>query len=104
VLFVGVLSTRTELLMTTGRGAGEPLHSPAVQTSLTLQWLPSLQDVPSGAAGLEQSPDPGLHVPATWHWSLAVQTTGVPGWHVPPPQTSPIVQALPSLHEFVLFV
>ena len=26
--------------------------------------------------GLEQTPFEVLHVPATWHWSLAVQITG----------------------------
>ena len=29
---------------------------------------------------------------------------GPPGWHVPPPQRSPTVHALPSLHPCVLFV
>jgi hypothetical protein len=38
----------------------------------------SLQVVPSPADGLEQAPLVGLQVPATWHWSLAVQTTAVP--------------------------
>jgi hypothetical protein len=44
-----------------------------------------------------------LHVSVV-HTLLSLQTTGVPGWHVPPPQTSPEVQALPSSHAFVLFV
>jgi hypothetical protein len=35
--------------------------SPAVQA------LPSLHDVPSGAAGFEHMPFAGLHVPAVWH-------------------------------------
>jgi hypothetical protein len=35
---------------------------------------------------------------------LSLQTTGVPGLQTPPPQVSPNVHALPSLHGFVLFV
>src|SRR2546421_257729 len=54
--------------------------------------------VPSGAAGFEQAPVPGLHVPATWHWSLAVQVTGLLPVHVPLWQVSVWVHALPSLH------
>ena len=47
--------------------------------------------------GSSTCPSPGSHVPASWHWSLAVQTTGfapaqAPAWHV-----SVCVQALPSL-------
>ena len=61
--------------------------------------MPSLQLVPSEAFGFEQAPVAGLQVPATWHWSLAVQVTGlepeqVPDWHV-----SVWVQALPSLQD-----
>jgi hypothetical protein len=32
-----------------------------------VQTLRSLQTVPSGLAGLEHTPDPGLQVPASWH-------------------------------------
>jgi hypothetical protein len=35
---------------------------------------------------------------------LSLQVTAAPAWHVPPPQLSPIVQALPSSHALVLFV
>jgi len=62
----------------------------------------SLHAVPSCAAGFEQAPVDGLHVPATWHWSLAVQTTGVDPVQTPPWQASFVVQALPSLHGVVL--
>ena len=37
-----------------------------------------MQVVPLVAVGFEQMPVAGLHVPAVWHWSLAVQTTGLP--------------------------
>jgi hypothetical protein len=59
--------------------------------------LASEHVVPSGAVGVEHVPVLGLHVPGRWHWSKAVQTTGVPvqvpAWHV-----SPVVHALPSMH------
>ena len=48
-----------------------------------MQASESLQDVPFGAAGFEQMPVPGLQVPGVWHWSEAVQTTGLDPAHVP---------------------
>src|SRR5437667_352120 len=53
--------------------------------------------MPWGLAGFEHVPVAGLQVPASWHWSCAVQLTGfapvqVPAWHV-----SVCVQASPSL-------
>jgi hypothetical protein len=48
-----------------------------------VQAFPSLHDVPFGAAGFEQSPVAGLHVPATWHASLAVHVTGFDPTHAP---------------------
>jgi hypothetical protein len=56
------------------------------------------QIVPSGAAGLEQMPVDGSHVPMPWHWSLALQVTGFDPAHTPAWQTSVCVQAFPSLH------
>jgi len=47
--------------------AGPAVHVPLWHVSLTVQNSPSLQLVPFGAAGLEQVPVVGLHVPATWH-------------------------------------
>ena len=44
-----------------------PPHMPSVHWSLVVQGSPSLQAVPSGAAGLEHCPVEGSHVPATWH-------------------------------------
>ena len=60
--------------------------------------LPSLQLVPFVATGFEQAPVVELHVPAVWHWSLAVHVTGLAPVHVPFWQESLCVQALPSLH------
>ena len=64
-----------------------------------MQPLPSLQDVPSAAFGLEHVPVAGLQVPATWHWSLAEHTTGFDPVQVPDSQVSLCVQALPSLQD-----
>jgi hypothetical protein len=81
-----------------------PPQRPAWQVSPVVQALPSLHDVPFVAAGFEHTPVEGLHVPATWHWSLAVQVTAVPV-HVPAWQLSPVVHASPSVHDvpFVAF-
>lgn len=81
-----------------------PKQVPASQKSPCVHALPSLHGVPFGAGGFEQSPVTGLQIPATWHGSLAEQTTAAPGWQVPPLHTSPVVQALPSSQGLVLFV
>src|SRR5204863_47432 len=57
---------------------------------------------PLGAAGLEQVPVDGLHVPATWHWSDGAHVTGVPPPHAPAWHVSPRVHPLPSLHAVPL--
>src|SRR5256712_240366 len=62
---------------------------PATHASPTVQASPSSQGVASAAAGFEQSPVDGSHVPASWHWSRAVQTTGTPGTQPPATQASP---------------
>jgi hypothetical protein len=49
------------------------------------------------AVGFEHAPVPGLQVPATWHWSSAVQVTGFDPVHAPAWHVSVCVQALPSL-------
>ena len=82
-------------LQTTGVA---PVHVPAWQVSLRVQALPSSQLVPSGLAGLEHAPVVGLQVPASWHWSGAVQTTGLAPVHAPAWQVSLRVHALPSSH------
>jgi hypothetical protein len=43
------------------------VHTPLWQESFRSQALPSLHAVPFVAAGFEQTPVAGLHVPATWH-------------------------------------
>jgi hypothetical protein len=44
-----------------------PVHVPPVQLSVCVHASPSLQLVPLGAAGFEQRPVSGSHVPAAWH-------------------------------------
>src|SRR5262245_14660299 len=73
------------------------MQAPPRQTSPCVQALPSLQVLPSGFGGSEQIPVAGLHVPALWHWSEAVHTTGVPAWQAPFWHISAPLQALPSL-------
>src|SRR5689334_11114347 len=53
-----------------------PTQAPAWQESLRVQADPSLHAVPSATAGFEHAPVVGSQVPAAWHWSLALQTTG----------------------------
>lgn len=105
--------------------AAPPLHVPLAQVPPVKQRLPPLQVVPSAAlvpvhcpdelhvavpdtqsltqvvppvaTGFEHAPVLVLHVPAVWHWSEAVQTTGLLPTHTPLWQASVRVQALLSL-------
>src|SRR5436189_4899 len=74
-----------------------PTQVPASQASVRVQALPSSQPVPSGLAGLLQTPDAGSQVPAVWHWLAAVHTTGFAPTQAPAWQASVCVQALASL-------
>src|SRR3989441_12995793 len=60
--------------------------------------MSAVQSLQPASAGLEQVPVAGSHVPATWHWSRAVQVTGLLPTQLPLWQVSVWVQALPSLH------
>jgi hypothetical protein len=71
---------------------------PLWQASACVHAFPSLQDVPFGLAGFEQSPVAGLQVPASWHASCAAHITGLPPVQTPPWHESACVQGLPSLH------
>jgi hypothetical protein len=75
----------------------EPAHTPFWQLSLCVHALPSLQTVPLTAFGFEHEPVVGSQMPATWHWSEAVQVTRLVPTHAPPKQVSTCVHALPSL-------
>src|SRR5438093_799837 len=74
-----------------------PTQMPASQASVRVQALPSSQPVPSGLAGLLQTPDAGLQMPAVWHWSAAVHTTGFAPTQAPAAQVPVSVEELPSL-------
>jgi len=81
-------------LQTTGLA---PLQTPDSHVSVCVQASPSSQPAPLDLMGFEQDPDDGSQTPATWHWSVAVHTTGfapmqMPAWHV-----SVCVHASPSL-------
>ena len=52
------------------------MQIPAWQASDRVQAFASSQVVPFGFTGFEQTPVAGLHVPATWHESIALQTMG----------------------------
>src|SRR5437867_3730784 len=78
------------------------MQAPAWQESLWVQASPSVQAVPFGLSGLEQTPLEGGRAPGRGHWSRAVQTTGcvptqAPAWQESVwVQASPSVQAVPS--------
>ena len=79
--------------------AGPPVQAPVWQESLVVHALPSLHALPSALFGCEQVPLAGLQTPATWHWSCAVQVTGLLPVHAPAWHASVWVQPLPSLHD-----
>jgi hypothetical protein len=93
----GSQASAVQALLSLQLSAAPAIHVPAWQVSAPLQALPSEQEFPSAFGGLEQTPVDGLHVPATWHWSEAVQAIGLPPEHTPAWQVSAWVQALPSL-------
>jgi hypothetical protein len=74
-------------------------QEPPLQTSPVVQALPSLHDALLGAK--TQAPLLVLQLSSV-HELLSLHTVAEPDWHWPPVQTSPLVQALPSLHG-VLF-
>src|SRR2546422_569814 len=70
----------SEAVQTTGL---EPVQVPLWQEAVCVQALPSSHAEPFAFDGFEQMPVPVLQVPATWHWSEAVQTTGLAPVQVP---------------------
>ncbi len=73
---------------------GVPPHVPALQASLTVHALPSLQVVPVAALAKPQAPLTGSQVSMV-QGLLSVQLTTLPT-HVPLWQASGLVQGLPS--------
>ena len=60
-----------------------PVQTPAWQLDVPVHASLSLQEEPFDLAGFEQVPVVGLHTPAMWHWSDAVQVTGLVPTHAP---------------------
>jgi hypothetical protein len=77
----------------------DPVHTPDTHALRCMHGLLPVHAVPSVAAGFEHTPVDGLHVPATWHWSVAVQVTGLVPVHTPETHASVGVQAFPSSHQ-----
>src|SRR5438552_18563121 len=73
-----------------------PTQTPAAQISVCVHALPSVQGVPSAWAGLVQAPVAGSQVPAVWHCSEAVHTTGIVLTQEPATQQAGCVHAFPS--------
>jgi hypothetical protein len=74
-----------------------PLQAPAKQVSVWVHGLPSSQVEPSGFWGFVQLPVAGLQLPASWHESWGIQTTGLEPAQIPVWQVSVWVHMLPSL-------
>src|SRR5205823_13637794 len=74
-----------------------PTQASAVQSLGWAQAVAAVQGVPSARAGLLQAPVAGSQVPAVWHWSEAVHTTGFVPTQAPAAQASVCVHALPSV-------
>ena len=74
------------------------MQVPLSHASLWVQAFPSVHAVPSGTGGFEHVPVAGSHVPAAWHWSAAVQVTGLLPAQVPLWQLSVCVHPSPSSH------
>src|SRR5262245_32805153 len=73
------------------------LHVPAWQVSAPLQALPSLHEVPFGAARFRQ-PSTASHE-STVHGLVSAQLSDVPAAHTPAWQVSTPLHALPSVQE-----
>ena len=73
---------------------------PPPQVSPVVQALPSSQ---ATVLFVKTHPVAGLHVSVVQTLLSLQASVPAPGWQLPPPQVSPVVQALPSLQETVLF-
>ena len=74
-------------------------QAPATHWSFTLQRDPSSQGVPLGTGSVVHAPLAGSQLPASWHASGAVQTTGSPPRQAPASHVSRRVQSSPSLQR-----
>jgi hypothetical protein len=71
---------------------------PPPHTSPVVQAFPSEQ---ASVLFVKAQPVDVLHESVV-QTLLSLQTVAEPGWHVPPPHTSPVVQALPSEQGLLL--
>jgi hypothetical protein len=76
-----------------------PTQRPAWQESVWVHLSLSSQPAPLPLAGFEHAPVPASQVPATWHWSLAVQLLRFAPWHAPAWQLEVGVHLSLSSHE-----
>jgi len=81
-------------------GAAPPTQTPPLQVSDVVQALPSLQGL---LLFVCVHPEAGVQLSVV-HTLPSSQLGPAPPTQVPPLQVSPVVQALPSLHELLLFV
>src|SRR5947207_3618420 len=72
-----------------------PVQLPPWQVSAWVQASPSLQAVPSGLAGFEQTPLAGSHVPTLWHEPEGTRPKGSHPVHLPPGHVSVSLHASP---------
>jgi hypothetical protein len=75
-----------------------PMHFPDEQLSLAVHLSLSSHSVPSPLLGFEHTPVLLLQTPTSWHWSLALHTTGLAPLHAPAWQVSVWVHGSPSSH------
>ena len=75
-----------------------PVHAPLTHLSVCVQALPSLHVAASALLGVLHLPLAESQLPASWHWSSALHTTGFPPLHAPVLQVSVCVHRLPSSH------
>jgi hypothetical protein len=80
--------------------ADPPPHDPPLHVSPVVQALPSSHGL---LFGVYTQPEAGLQLSSV-HPLPSLQTTDDPPLHDPPLHASPVVHALPSSHEAVLFV
>jgi len=99
----GVQMGEVQTFESSGQVTAVPRHEPApLQTSAVVHSEPSLQGVPASTP-VNRQPNDGLHESAV-QTLLSLHTMAAPPRQAPPLQTSPDVQAFPSLQDAVLFV